>query len=98
MINCLPAVSPDNFKGGGGEGAVIASLSPSTNPKSTVNLLLEEVHSDLTLKFAHPQDRQALGVKLNDIAALGEALFYSVKDMIILAAARRKRPRIEGIE
>jgi hypothetical protein len=44
-----------------------------------VNLLLEEVHSDLTLKFAHPQDRQALGVKLNDIAALGEALFYSGK-------------------
>jgi thiamine-monophosphate kinase len=70
MRNCLPTSSPDVFKGVG-DGAVIASLSPSTNPVSTVDLLVEEVHFDLTLVSVHPQGRQALAVNLNDIAALG---------------------------
>ena len=54
MMECLPTVSPGQFQRGGEDG-IIASRSPNTNPKSTVNLLMKEVHPDLALKSVHPQ-------------------------------------------
>jgi len=65
----LPTLPLDVFKGIG-DDAAIASLSPGTDLVSTVDLLLEEVHFDLTLIFAHLLGRKALAVNLSDIAAI----------------------------
>ena len=66
----MPArFSPDIFKGVG-DDAVIVSLSPSTNPVSTVDLLVEGVHFDLALISVHLLGRKGLAINLSEIAAL----------------------------
>lgn len=66
----LPTFSPDVFKGIG-DDAAIASLSTGTDLVSTVDLLVEDVHFDLTLTSARHLGRKPLAANLSDIAPMG---------------------------
>jgi len=68
--NSLPTLPADVFLGIGDDAAV-ASLSPGTHLVSTVDLLVEGVHFDLTLTPAHFLGRKSLAVNLSDMAAMG---------------------------
>ena len=54
-----------------GDDAAISSLTPGTELVSTVDLLVEGVHFNLSFTSAHILGRKSLAVNLSDIAAMG---------------------------
>lgn len=54
-----------------GDDAAVTSLSPATEVVSTVDLLVEGVHFNLSLTSAHLLGRKSLAVNLSDMAAMG---------------------------
>jgi len=65
----MSVFSPDVFKGIG-DDAAITSLSTGTDLVSTVDLLVEEVHFDLTLTSARYLGRKSFAVNLSDIGII----------------------------
>lgn len=66
----IPPILPGVLRGIG-DDAAISSLTPGTELVSTVDLLLEGVHFNLSFTSAHLLGRKSLAVNLSDIAAMG---------------------------
>ncbi|MDI6754009.1 MAG: thiamine-phosphate kinase [Thermodesulfobacteriota bacterium] len=66
----IAALPPAVIKGIGDDAAV-TSLSPGTELVSTVDLLVEGIHFNLSLTSAHLLGRKSLAVNLSDMAAMG---------------------------
>jgi thiamine-monophosphate kinase len=54
-----------------GDDAAVSSLGPGNDLVSTVDLLIEGVHFDLSLIEPYPLGRKSLAVNLSDLAAMG---------------------------
>ena len=80
--NRLPAMSPQVFQGMG-DAAAVSSLSPGMDLVSTVDLLVKNVHFDLSLTTARQLGRKSLGVNLSDIAAMGAAPLFMLVSLAI---------------
>lgn len=65
-----PPSSPRVIQGMGDDAAV-SSLSPGDDLVSTVDLLIEDVHFDLSFIDPFPLGRKSLAVNLSDLAAMG---------------------------
>ena len=65
-----PASSPQVFQGIGDDAAV-SSLLPGNDLVSTVDLLIEDVHFDLSCITPRQLGRKSLAVNLSDLAAMG---------------------------
>ena len=70
--NSWPSSSPQVIQGIGDDAAV-SSLGPGNDLVSTVDLLIEDVHFDLSFIDAYPLGRKSLAVNLSDLAAMGAA-------------------------
>jgi len=68
--NSWPASSPQVVQGIGDDAAV-SSLGPGNDLVSTVDLLIEDVHFDLSFIEPYPLGRKSLAVNLSDLAAMG---------------------------
>jgi thiamine-monophosphate kinase len=68
--NSWPASSPQVIQGIGDDAAV-SSLGPGNDLVSTVDLLIEDVHFDLSFIDPYPLGRKSLAVNLSDLAAMG---------------------------
>jgi thiamine-monophosphate kinase len=66
----MPPILPGVLRGID-DDAAISSLTPGTELASTVDLLVEGVHFNLSCTFAHLLGRKSLAVNLSDIAAMG---------------------------
>lgn len=88
----LPAPPPFVRKGIG-DDAAIASLSTGAELVSTVDLLVEGVHFDLSLTSAYLLGRKSLAVNLSDIAAMGAKPLFALISLAIPA-----RTKVEFID
>ena len=68
--NSWPASSPQVIQGIGDDAAV-SCLDPGNDLVSTVDLLIEDVHFDLSSIDPYPLGRKSLAVNLSDLAAMG---------------------------
>ncbi len=66
-----------------GDDAAVSFLSPGMDLVSTVDLLVEDVHFDLSLMTASQLGRKSLAVNLSDLAAMGAKPLFA---LISLAA------------
>jgi len=78
----LPAFPPFVLKGIG-DDAAISSLSTGAELVSTVDLLVEGVHFDLSLTSAYLLGRKSLAVNLSDIAAMGAKPLFTLVSLAI---------------
>ncbi|OGQ00903.1 MAG: thiamine-phosphate kinase [Deltaproteobacteria bacterium RBG_19FT_COMBO_52_11] len=88
----LPAPPPFVRKGIG-DDAAISSLSTGADLVSTVDLLVEGVHFDLSLTSAYLLGRKSLAVNLSDIAAMGAKPLFALISLAIPA-----RTKVEFID
>lgn len=88
----LPALPPFVRKGIG-DDAAISSLSTGAELVSTVDLLVEGVHFDLSLTSAYLLGRKSLAVNLSDIAAMGAKPLFALISLAIPA-----RTKVEFID
>jgi thiamine-monophosphate kinase len=68
--NSWPASSPQVIQGIGDDAAV-SSLGPGNDLVSTVDLLIQDVHFDLSFIDPYALGRKSLAVNLSDLAAMG---------------------------
>ena len=78
----LPGLQPDVLKGIGDDAAV-SSLSAGKELVSTVDLLIEGVHFDLSLISPRLLGRKSLAVDLSDIAAMGAKPRFTLLSLTI---------------
>lgn len=68
--NSWPVSSPQVIQGMRDE-AIVSPLGPGNDLVSTVDLLIEGVHFDLSFIDPYPLGRKSLAVNLSDLAAMG---------------------------
>jgi thiamine-monophosphate kinase len=90
--NSWPASSPQVIQGIGDDAAV-SSLGPGNDLVSTVDLLIEDVHFDLSLIDPYPLGRKSLAVNLSDLAAMG-----ATPRWLLISLALPSRLRVEFID
>jgi thiamine-monophosphate kinase len=88
----LPDLPSSVFKGIG-DDAGVASLTPGRDLVSTVDLLLEDVHFDLSVISPYLLGRKSLAVNLSDIAAMG-----GLPRFTLISMAVPPRIRVEFID
>jgi len=74
-----------------GDVAAIALFPPGAYLVPRADFFNEEVHSFLTLTYAHQLVRQALAVNPNDIAAKGQDLASVSEKCMIISRAGHQR-------
>jgi len=90
--NSWPASSPQVVQGIGDDAAV-SSLGPGNDLVSTVDLLIEDVHFDLSFIDPYPLGRKSLAVNLSDLAAMG-----ATPRWMLISLALPSRLSVEFIE
>ncbi len=75
--NRIPGLFPQVLRGIGDDAAV-SFLSPGMDLVSTVDLLVEGVHFDLSLMTAFQLGRKSLAVNLSDLAAMGARPLFAL--------------------